>query len=86
MENIAPRGKLQPIQATNIPWQDLLIDFLINFPENRGTTSILVVMDQYLKMVYLIPLLSSTEATDVAAACFDSVVYLHGLPSTIILD
>ena len=62
------------------------MDFLINLPENEGSTSILVVVDQFLKMVHLIPLLSSTEAMDVAAAFFDSVICLHGLPATIISD
>ena len=60
------------------------MDFLINFPENGGSTSILVVVDHFSKMVHLIPLLSSTEAKDVAAAFFDSV--LHGLPATVISD
>ena len=53
------------------------MDFLINLPENGGSMSILVVVDQFSKMVHLIPLLSSTEAKDVAAAFFDSVVHLH---------
>ena len=46
--------------------------------------SILVVVDCFSKMVHLVPLLSSTEAMDIAAAFFDSVVCLHGLPATII--
>ena len=60
------------------------MDFLINLPENGGSTSILVVIDQFSKMIHLIPLLFSTEATDIAAAFFESIVHLHGLPSTII--
>ena len=86
VENIASQGKLQPIPATSIPWRDLAMDFLINLPENGGSVSILVVIDQFSKMVNLIPLLSSTEAMDVTSVFFDSVVHLHGLPSTIILD
>ena len=54
------------------------MDFLINLPENGGSTSILVVVDRFSKIVHLVPLLSSTEAMNVAAAFFDSVVYLHG--------
>ena len=46
--------------------------------------SILVVVDCFSKMVHLIPLLSSNEAKDVAPAFFDSAIYLHGLPATII--
>ena len=86
MENIAPQGELQLIPAASMPWQDLAMDFLINFPENGGSMSILVVIGRFLKMVHLIPLLSSDEATDIAAAFFDSVINLHGLPFTIILD
>ena len=62
------------------------MNFLINLPENRGSTSILVVVDHFLKMVHLLPLLSSTGAADIAAAFFDSVVHLHDLIATIILN
>ena len=86
VENIAPSGKLQPIPVGSIPWRNLAMDLLINLLENGGSMSILVVIDQFSKMVHLIALLSSTEATDVAAAFFDSVICLHSLPATIILD
>ena len=86
VENIATQGKLQPIPAACIPWQDLAIDFPINLLENGVSTSILVVVDQFSKIVHLIPLLSSTKAMDVAGAFFDSVVHLHGLTATIISD
>ena len=72
--------------AASIPWQDLAMDFLTNLLENRGSTSILVVVDRFSKMVHLIPLLSSTEATDVLVAIFNSVICLHGLHATIISD
>ena len=62
------------------------MDFLISLPENWVSTNILVVVDQFSKMVHLIPLLSSTEAKDVAAAFFDSVVYLYSLPVTVVSD
>ena len=62
------------------------MDFLTNLSENGGSMSILVVIDQFSKMVYLVSLLSSIEVIDIAASFFNSVVYLHGLPSTIILD
>ena len=60
--------------------------FLIELPENGGSMNILVVIDRFLKMVHLIPLLSSTEAINVSDVFFDSVVHLHGLLSTIISD
>ena len=63
-----------------------MVDFLINLPENRGSTSFLVVVDRFSKMVHLVPLLSSTEAKDVAAAFFDPVIHLYNLPATVILD
>ena len=62
------------------------MDFLINLPENGVSMNILVVVDRFSKMVFLIPLLSSTEAKDFAAAFFDSVVCLYGLPDTVISD
>ena len=60
------------------------MDFLINFPENGGSTSILVVVDHFSKMVHLLPLLSSPEAKDIAGALLDSVICLHCLPATVL--
>ena len=52
------------------------MDFLINLPEYGGSTSILVVVDRFSKKVHLIPLLSSTEAKDVASALTQSFLYM----------
>ena len=60
-----------------------MVDFLINLPENRGSTSFLVVVDRFSKMVHLVPLLSSTEAKDVATAFLTQLfVYMVYLPQS----
>ena len=62
------------------------MDFLINLLENGGSMSIFVVVDLFSKIAHLIPLLSSTEAKDIPADFFNSIICLHGLPATVISD
>ena len=86
VDHQATRGLLQPIEMSSEPWRDIAMDFLTEIPTCDGFSTVLVVVDRFSKMLHLVPLGHTTEATNVAIAFFASVVKLHGLPSTIITD
>ena len=79
-------GLLQPIPMAAIPWWDIAMDFLTDFPTVFGLCTIMVVVCHLSKMIHLIPLGRKTKAPDVAVAFFNHVIKIHGLPTMIISD
>ena len=71
----------QPLQPYNIA-----IDFFRNTPTCDGFSTLIVSVDCFSKIMHLVPLGEKTEATDIAAAFFQSMVKIHGRPSTIVSD
>jgi hypothetical protein len=62
------------------------MDFVEGFPKIGGKSVILTVVDQFSKSVHFIPLGHPYSAASVAKAFFDSIVCLHGLPTSIVSD
>lgn len=56
MDNVKPRGFLQPIPMSNEPWRDIAMDFLTELPTRDSTSTLLVVVDRFSKMIRLVPL------------------------------
>ena len=50
-----PGGKLQPLEIPTQKWDQVVIDFVTDLPENEGKDSVLIVIDKATKMVYFIP-------------------------------
>jgi hypothetical protein len=64
--NLAPPGKLRPLELPNIPWAEVTADFTTDLPLSNGFDSILVVVDQFSKEVEFIPCNKTTTALDTA--------------------
>jgi phage gp36-like protein len=64
-------------------WRDILIDFIVDLPSSNGFTNIIVVVDRFTKMRYIIPI-KSINAILVAECFVKHVFKLHGLPNSII--
>ena len=61
------------------------MDFVVNLPMDWNCTTVLTVVDYFLKICIFVPL-SLTTAEHVARAFFQHVVAYHGLPQHIISD
>lgn len=81
-----PYGLLQPIEAPNLIWEDIALDFIIGLPLSKGNTAILVVVDRLSKYAHFSPLPTSHTANQVAELFCSTVVRLHGVPRSIISD
>jgi transposase InsO family protein len=81
----AYNGLLRPLPIPERRWQDLSVDFIVDLPDSRGYTNILVVVDRLTKMRHLIAC-SDISAPTVARLFLDNVWKLHGLPDSIISD
>jgi hypothetical protein len=62
------------------------MDFVEGFPKSRGKSVILTVVDRFSKYSHFIALSHSYTAVSVARAFFDNIVWLHGIPCSIVSD
>ena len=60
------------------------MDFLVDLYASNGFVNILVVIDRFSKMLYLVLLKDSSSIENKAAAFFENIVTLYGLPSSIV--
>ena len=81
-----PARKLMPNSIPNKAWIHISADFITKLPLVQGYDSILVVVDQFIKMAHFMPTTEKTMAEGLARLLRDNVWRLHGLPESIILD
>jgi hypothetical protein len=62
------------------------MDFIEGFPKVGGKSVILTVVDRFSKLAHFIPLGHPYSASSVAAAFFEHIVRLHGIPCSIFND
>ncbi|GJX05300.1 ty3-gypsy retrotransposon protein [Tanacetum coccineum] len=79
-------GYLQPLATPTAVWEDLSMDFITGMPVSKGLTVVIVVVDRFSKYAHFAPLPTSFNAHKVAEVFVDTVIKLHGIPKTIVLD
>ena len=68
-----------PIQR----WRDILINFIVDLPSSNGFINIIIVVDYFIKIRYIVPI--DLINTISVAECFVKYIFkLHGLPNLII--
>lgn len=81
------KGLLQPIEPAQAPWETVSIDFITGLPVTHdGEDALMVVIDQFSKMVHYIPVKETITAEETAQRFLEGVVRLHGIPKKIISD
>ena len=68
------------------PWSYISADFITKLPLVQGYNVILVICDQFSKMVYFIATIEKKLAKGLIRLFRDHIWKLHGLPESIILD
>jgi len=81
-----PAGKLMPNSIPDKAWMHISADFITKLPLVQGYDSILVVVDQFIKMAHFVPTTEKTMAEGLARLFRNNVWQLHGLPKSIISD
>jgi E3 ubiquitin-protein ligase DOA10 len=62
------------------------MDFIEGLPKSAGYDFILVIVDRFTKYAQFIPLKHPYSASSVARAVFNTIVKLHGMLVSIVLD
>ena len=79
-------GLLQPFEIPERPWKSIEIDLLCNLPPSKGYTVIMVVVDRFSKMIYLMPFKDIPNSSQSAKAFINNIYRFHGLLYDIITD
>jgi hypothetical protein len=82
-----PGGLLQPLSIRDWKWDDISMDFIVGLPMTaRKFDSIWVIVDRFSKFSHFIPIHTRYDARKYMEIYIARVLYLHGVPKTIISD
>src|SRR5215469_4224203 len=85
--NYQPKSALlQPNAIPTRPWEEISTDIIGPLPESKGFDTISLTVDQFSKMIHLIPVTTSVTSKGMARLYRDHIWKLHGLPKKIISD
>jgi hypothetical protein len=79
-------GLLHSMPIPRFPWDSIGMDFVGPFPESHGYDYLWIVICRLTSMVHLIPIKTTTKASELAEIYNREIVRLHGLPSSIVSD
>jgi len=79
-------GKLHPLEIPKGPWQKISIDMIGPLPNSNGIDAILVIVDQFTKMIRLKAITMNISLEGIAKIYRDEIWKLHGVPRMILSD
>ena len=66
------------------PWQEISIDIIGPLPKSNGMDAIVVIIDQFIKMIHLKATTTNISSEGVAKIYRDDIWKLHGIPRKIL--
>ena len=83
------QGKKTPLNPNEIPnslWEIISVDLIGPLPESYGKNDIMVIVDQFSKMIRLFPMTTEITSQGVAKIFRDEIFKLHRIPHKVISD
>ena len=77
-------GELHPLEIPKGPWQEIRINMIGPLPNSNGMDVILVIVDQFMKMIRLKATMMNISSKGIAKIYRDKIWKLHGVPKTIL--
>jgi len=81
-----PDGRSLTVSYPDKAYQFLAIDLAGPFNKSEGYTSIMVIMDRFTSYTHLIPLKDMATSEKIFEKLNRTILDVHGLPLTIVLD
>ena len=79
-------GLLHSLPIPTRPWESIAMDFVGPFPESNGHDYLWVVICHLTSMVHLVPICTTTTASELAQLYVREIVRLHSLTVSIVSD
>jgi len=86
MQHIKKAISLHPLPTPKTPWEEISIDIIGPLPRSEDKDAILVVVDQFSKMIRSMTTTISISSNEVARIYRDDIWKIHGIPKKIISD
>jgi hypothetical protein len=86
-DHMRPAGLMQPLNIPTWKWEDINMDFIVCRPPSAHKfDSIWLIMDRFTKSAHFILVHTNYKAEKYAKLYITRIMYLHGVPNTIISD
>ena len=79
-------GELHPLKIPEGSWKEISIDIIRPLPKSNGKNAIIVIMDQFTKMIHLKATTTNVSCDEIAKIYQDEIWKLHGVPKAILSD
>jgi len=77
-------GELYLSEIPKGPWQEISIDIIGPLPKSNGIDAIMVIVDQFIKMIRLKATITNISSKKIAKIYRDEIWKLHGVPRKIL--
>ena len=77
---------LNPNAVPDTPWEIISVDLIGPLPESKGKNIIMVIVDQFSKMIWLFPVSTKITSQGMAKIFRNEIFKLHGIPKKVISD
>jgi len=77
-------GELHPLEISKGPWQKISIDIIRPLPRSNGKDAIVVIVDQFIKMIQLKMIIMIVSLQEIAKIYLDEIWKIHGVPKKIL--
>ena len=68
------------------PWQEISIDIIGPLPKSNGMDAIVVIVNQFMKMIHLKATMTNISSEGIVKIYRDNIWKLHGIPRKILSD
>ena len=79
-------GELHPLEIPQGPWQEISIDIIGPLPKSNRMDAIVVIVNQFTKMICLKATTMNISSEEIAKIYRDNIWKLHGIPRKILND